>query len=676
MSLIQRNAVPLFVLLAVIAVGVGVFTSTSQFAFGEEPVGCDAAAVGISIFTTDEEGNPVTVVANGDVVSYRVTLSIPELPAGETACNYVGGSLAVTLPNGTEVAVAGTSETEEIPTIVVGSPFTAEAVSYTVSQNDAVNGELTVRANYSDGQSLSVAEGEQPPEAAASVSNVLRITPPSIAIEKITTTPVIYFGQTAGFTIKVINTGGYELSNVVIVDSQIAECNGMNFGSLAVGEEKSDSCSVLINEGITNEAYATAAVPGGPPIGMEMITSNKDTATVNVEGLSIGIIVDTSTPHVRVGNQGEVQITVIMPPQTAVNKVEVTVPEAPQCGSSWELLPAGAEETYTCVVETDPEIEGSLSLGTTTIVGTVTGSVPDVPLQDQDSTDVSVFNLALNITIDPEEQTIRNGDSADFTISVSNQGDDLLSNVIVTNGTVPDCDATFETMAPGEVQTYQCTGVSIMNDLVTTANVVATASDGAPVDASDSATVIILRPSTAVQVTSVNTMVLRLVVQTLTITETNDGDSALTNVCVEFDPTGSILPHADSTENMMMGMMDGEDMEQMEAEGIEMGEGMMESMVADPCARHTPGVTLLTRDSVEFIGGDVGSDGIMDIGETWEWRVVSVGVAGTHVSLPESAENSNFVVIGHGIDALGGDVTYPGDAEEISRLEVPIVTTH
>ena len=273
---------------------------------------------------------------------------------------------------------------------------------------------------------------------------------------------------------------------------------------------------------------------------METVTSNLDSASVSVEGLTIGIVVDTTTPHIRVGNQGEVAITVIMPPQTAVNDVTVTVAEAPQCDSFWEVLPAGAEETYTCMVETDPAIEGSLALGTTTILGTVTGSVPDVPLSAEDSVDVSVFSLALNITIDPEEQTIRSGDAAGFTVNVSNQGDDVLSNVVVTNETVPNCDATFATLVPGEVQTYDCVSDGVVDDLVTIVNVVATAADGAPVDATDSATVIILRPSTALEVSEVNTMVLRLVVQTLRVTETNDGDSALTNICVEFDPTGSI----------------------------------------------------------------------------------------------------------------------------------------
>ena len=117
-------------------------------------------------------------------------------------------------------------------------------------------------------------------------------------------------------------------------------------------------------------------------------------------------------------------------------------------------------------------------------------------------------------------------------------------------------------------------------------------------------------------------MVLRLVVQILTVTETNDGDSPLTDVYVEVEPTGIILD----------------------------------------------------RDSLEYVGGDIGDDGIMDVGETWEWRVVTVAVAGNGVFLSEDALNIEFTAIGHGIDILGGDVTFPGDAEERGVIEVPIVT--
>ena len=632
MSLIQRNAVPLFVLIAVIALGAGVFATSGPFAFGEEPAGCDAAAVGISIYTTDEEGSPVTVVSNGDVVTYRVTLSIPELPAGETACNYLGGTLGVTLPNGESVIVANSENPEGgIPVIQSGTPFTASAVQYIVNQNDADDGELSVRANYSGGLSLSVAEGEQAPEASASVSNVLRMTPPSIAIEKVTTTPVIFIGQAAGFNIKVINTGGYQLSNVAISDSQVEDCDGMTFGTLEVGEERVGTCSTLLDGDMTNSAYATATVPGGPPEGMETVSSEPDQASVSVESLTIGILVETSTPHIRVGNQGELAVTVIMPPQTAVNNVAVTVAEAPQCDASWDSLPSGAVETYTCVIDTDPAIAGSLPIGTTTITGSVMGSVPDVPLTAEDSVDVSVFGLALNITIDPKEQTIRDGDSAGFTVNVSNQGDDILSNVMVTNETIPSCNMTFEVLETGQVETYECVSGPLSENLVTTISVEATATDGQPVSAADSASVIILRPSTAVSIENIDISAsastqstISIVVHQIKVTETNDGDSPLTDVYVELNPTGAIL----------------------------------------------------TNESPQFVGGDLpnenGELGIMEPGETWEWRVVSVGIYGDVVNLIPGVEEVQYEAIGHGLDLLGGDVTFPGDAEERDILDVPI----
>ena len=64
----------------------------------------------------------------------------------------------------------------------------------------------------------------------------------------------------------------------------------------------------------------------------------------------------------------------------------------------------------------------------------------------------------------------------------------------------------------------------------------------------------------------------------------------------------------------------------------------------------------------------------MDVGETWEWRVVTVGVAGNYVALSEGATGMNYVAIGHGTDILGDDVTYPGDVEELAQIEVPITT--
>ena len=644
MSLIQRNAVPLFILLAVITVGVGVLLSRSPFAFGEEPVGCNVSTVGISILTTGENGSTVSETYHGATITYRVILSIPELPAGDTACNYGGGSLSVVLPDGVETIVAGSAETGTIPTIQVGSPFTAPALEYVVDQGDATIMELTAKANYSGGSSFSVPDGETQPEATSSISNTVRIEPPSIDIEVTPDEPqLVYLGGDATFDITITNTGGFALSNVAVIDLSAPDC-ARDFASLAVDASENYQCTLKPGNNVINEATVIGQVVGGVSVEDSQV-EDTDNSDVQVETVLIGIDMDPDLQRVRIGNEATFTITVTIPGTTGLDNVTVEVPQAPDCDRTFGTLDAGAVETYSCTVSADPGVSGSLAQGTHTILSNVSGEVPGLAtLTDSAQAVVEVFALDLFISIDPEEQTIREGDSATFTITVGNFGDTVLSDVTITNVTVPECNNFFGSLATGAEETYGCSSVALAENLTTTVNVAATAPDGGPVDASDSADVIILRPSTAISLTEVNTVVLRLIVQTLKVTETNDGDSALSNVCVEVDTTGSILPLAD------------------------------DAVLADPCAGGIPGVMVLTKDSMEYVGGDIGDDGIMDIGETWEWRVITVGIAGDFLGLADDALNMNLVAIGHGIDSLGGDVTFPGDAEELGEIEVPIVT--
>ncbi len=133
--------------------------------------------------------------------------------------------------------------------------------------------------------------------------------------------------------------------------------------------------------------------------------------------------------------------------------------------------------------------------------------------------------------------------------------------------------------------------------------------------------VTVLHPNTAVALTEVDTMVLRLVVQVLTITESNTGDSSLRDVYVDVEPTNQRL----------------------------------------------------TVDSKEFIGGDDRDDGVLDPGETWEWRVVIVSVAGDNVVLASDAETVDVTATGHGTNPLGGDTTFPAYATEQDTLQIPIM---
>ena len=64
MSIIQRNVIPILVLLAVIGVGLTIFAVTSPFASGQETESCEPG-VGISIATTNADGQTVAVANHG-----------------------------------------------------------------------------------------------------------------------------------------------------------------------------------------------------------------------------------------------------------------------------------------------------------------------------------------------------------------------------------------------------------------------------------------------------------------------------------------------------------------------------------------------------------------------------------------------------------------------------------
>ena len=635
MSLIRRNSVPLFIVLAVIAVGVGAVLFRSPFAFGEEPTGCNASVVGMSILVTDGDGT-VHVTTDGASLNYQVILSIPEQPAGDVACNYGGGSLSITLPSGETVSVA-----EDIPTISAGNPFSAAAVSYAVNQADAVNMELTAKADYSGGMSFSVPEGEDPPPATASVSNTIRMSPPSIGLTMTPDTQTVFQGQSASFEITVTNTGGFELSNVAIADDMAPEC-AADLGTLGVDESVSHSCSVVPTETFINEATVTAEAIGGVAEGEGQVS---DFAAVEVifSTVEIAVSITAESTIARIGEDAVFNIQVSNLSDTPLDDVAVsvasdnagTVADLDDCALGLGTVEAASQsDVYSCSVALPP----GTNMITATAMGTVPGTTSVVEASDTD--EVEVISPGLFIKIVPGEQTIREGESALLTIELSNNGDTTLTNVTVSvvdgNGNAAEsCANSFEELSPsGDSIRYDCTTGGIAEDSTFIATVQGNVVDGGTESSSSApATVVILRPSTAVNLGSIEVRseftesYIRLVVHHVMVTETNDGDSPLTDIYVELSPTGAIL----------------------------------------------------TNESPEFVGGDLpnenGDLGIMEPGETWEWRVISVAIIGDFVTLPTTTESIQYEAIGHGIDLLGGDVTFPGDAEERGILDIPIVTT-
>ena len=139
-----RMFLPILVILAMVAAMFGMVLP----AIAESPPGCDTNAVGIAI-TAYKGGSPTTgPVYVGDVITYRITLSVPT--ASGVCCDFSVGQLSATLPDGTNVQVAGFGgSTPPVPTVASGSPFAIDCpVAYTVAASDIVGGLIIAHADY------------------------------------------------------------------------------------------------------------------------------------------------------------------------------------------------------------------------------------------------------------------------------------------------------------------------------------------------------------------------------------------------------------------------------------------------------------------------------------------------------------------------------------------------
>ena len=163
---------------------------------------------------------------------------------------------------------------------------------------------------------------------------------------------------------------------------------------------------------------------------------------------------------------------------------------------------------------------------------TVCGDANESPL---------VLKPHISISKSPDAQTVLIGQTATFTITVTNDGEVTLTSVVVTDALAPGCARTqadvpaLASMAPGATVTYTCTLANVTSGFTNVA--VATGHAGSTtVTAQDTAVVTAVAPATHPAITIVKNPKSQTVTSggtaTFTITVTNTGDVALTNVTV------------------------------------------------------------------------------------------------------------------------------------------------
>lgn len=186
----------------------------------------------------------------------------------------------------------------------------------------------------------------------------------------------------------------------------------------------------------------------------------------------------------------------------------VTDPSNPACDRSLPDLAPNDSTSYMC--DSDPLFPPSLACDedptqsvTLTNTATVTALQASTQVEDSDSAMVEVVCPEIEFTKTPDNQVIAPGDTAQFTITVTNVGTMTFTSVVVSDVLTPACGMTLvdplfappdDAFQPGESRSYNCSTQPLFGDFTNVAEVTATPAEGSPVTASDSAFVDVVEP--------------------------------------------------------------------------------------------------------------------------------------------------------------------------------------
>ena len=353
---------------------------------------------------------------------------------------------------------------------------------------------------------------------------------PAIDIQKTPDTQQALAGDTVTFDITVTNTGDVDLADVTVTDAVAPDCDA-TFASIAVGASESYSCSMVAGaDDFTN----TASVSGDDPLGNPVTDS--DTADVDVINPAITIAKTPDSQQALAGDTVTFDITVTNTGDVDLTDVTVTDAVAPDCDATFAAIAAGASETYSC----------SMVAGADDFTNTASVSGDDPlgnPVIDSDTADVDVINPAITISKTPDTQQALAGDTVTFDITVTNTGDVDLANVTVTDLLDSACDRAIGTLAAGASTNYSCSTTAGADDFTNIASVSGDDPLGNPVTDSDTADVDVINPAITIAKTPDSQQVVSGDDATFTITVTNTGDVALTDVTVG----DALAPDCDNT---------------------------------------------------------------------------------------------------------------------------------
>jgi len=152
---------------------------------------------------------------------------------------------------------------------------------------------------------------------------------------------------------------------------------------------------------------------------------------------------------------------------------------------------------------------------------------------DSDTADVTLTAPSIQVVKSPATQSVNPGGTASFSIVVTNNGNQALTNVALTDALAPDCDTNIGDLAAGaSTAPILCDVINVpaQGDFINQADVIGYP-DGDPVTDSDTAAVTVTSPGVQI-VKGPTQAVLVGGTAAFTLTVTNTGDVDLENVVV------------------------------------------------------------------------------------------------------------------------------------------------
>ncbi|WP_442951189.1 DUF7507 domain-containing protein [Paenibacillus sp. 481] len=342
-------------------------------------------------------------------------------------------------------------------------------------------------------------------------------------------------GDTVFFTITVINTGGVTLTNVVISDPVLSFLN--TIPSLAPGASVIETIPFIIpDDAVAGSSFSNVVTvtptETGPQQGTTTVTVNDVpaitlTKTPDRDNALPG---DTITYTITVTNTGNIPLTNVIVSDVLLG-LSVTIP-ALAIGQSQSFTP-----TFT--------VPAGTPIGT--VITNVSTVVSDQTTSVEATAKVLINPLPPELTVvkTPDRVTAAPGDTVTYTITVTNPGTVILTNVVLSDDTL-GISQSIDTLNPGESQPFTFSFIiptGTPNGSVITNVAVAISDQTNPEQGTASVTV---DPSPSLQVTKTLNPTQAVPGQTVTATilVQNTGNVDLTNVVIT-DPTlnfRSVIP--------------------------------------------------------------------------------------------------------------------------------------